>query len=460
MKKITILLLTLLLCFSLSSGAMAYTLSGNVSGGVFLGGITYVIAVSLDFSTIPPDMYIGLVLLGVGNYSVQNVPEGDYILFAFQDRDNNMTPSAEDYFGFYGGQLPEVLTVTGNMSGLNITIAPLPETTIEGTLTYGGSFTGLTLFEAATDPNFLNVAHYSILFDSTGSGDYTIFVEPGIYYIRAYIDLDFSFSYSAEEPGGYYGYPGAPQAVNVTGSSATGINFTMFDPVTPNFTVDLTPVNPPIIIPANGGAFSFNITIVNNGSSAMTVDAWTNVLLPDSTVYGPIILRTLVMQSGGQISRNLSQSVPASAPPGVYTYRAFVGDYPDVIYAQDSFIFQKIHNGGMSYGNFGGDNWGISGWEGESGANWTQPASFSTISASPNPFNPRTQIGFRLEKSGRIEVGVYDLRGRIAGELFEGGAEAGDYSIPFDGSGLTSGVYFLRVAADNQVETVKLMLLK
>jgi len=211
--------------------AAGYTLTGDISGGVFLGGITYVYAVSMDFSSGIPAFYIGLTPLGIGVYAVMNVPEGDYILFAYQDRDYNLIPSANDYYGFYGDTLPEILTVTGNMSDLDIEIAQLPFTFITGTLSYGGTNTGLTIVQAASDPLFTDINYFTILLDSTATGEYTMFADSGQYYVRAYMDLDLSFSMSEGDPSGYYGYPDPPQLVDVTGGSAQGIDINLYDPM-------------------------------------------------------------------------------------------------------------------------------------------------------------------------------------------------------------------------------------
>jgi hypothetical protein len=115
------------------------------------------------------------------------------------------------------------------------------------------------------------------------------------------------------------------------------------EPITPpNLIITMTPVNPPIVIPATGGNFQYNITITNNDVSPVTFDGWTNILLPNGSVVGPILLRpNLTLTPGGNIIRNLSQFIPATAPSGTYQYRGFVGMYPGTVYSQSSFNFTK-----------------------------------------------------------------------------------------------------------------------
>ncbi|TKJ42458.1 hypothetical protein CEE37_01890 [candidate division LCP-89 bacterium B3_LCP] len=106
--------------------------------------------------------------------------------------------------------------------------------------------------------------------------------------------------------------------------------------------VVLTPLNPPIQIPAIGGTFEFDVLIENLESSPVLCDIWTEAILPSGQPY-PLILREDVnIPAGGSIERTLSQNVPESAPAGSYSYHAYVGDHPNMVYAEDSFTFEKL----------------------------------------------------------------------------------------------------------------------
>ncbi len=78
----------------------------------------------------------------------------------------------------------------------------------------------------------------------------------------------------------------------------------------------------------------------------------------------------------------------------------------------------------------------------------------------PNPFNPSTNINFNLPESGLVTLKVYNLLGQEIAELVNGSMVSGSYSINFDASGLSSGVYIYRLQAGNQVQTKKMMLIK
>jgi mannan endo-1,4-beta-mannosidase len=78
----------------------------------------------------------------------------------------------------------------------------------------------------------------------------------------------------------------------------------------------------------------------------------------------------------------------------------------------------------------------------------------------PNPFNPSTIIGYQIPNTGHVTLKVYDILGREIVNLIHGMKEAGYYSVIFDGSRLSSGVYFYRLEAGKNIQVKKLILLK
>ncbi len=78
------------------------------------------------------------------------------------------------------------------------------------------------------------------------------------------------------------------------------------------------------------------------------------------------------------------------------------------------------------------------------------PAYQTNLTLYPNPFNPRTRIGFNLPAAGHILLAVFDARGRRVATLHEGTAAAGPVHFDWDGrddSGLVQpgGVYLFRL---------------
>jgi hypothetical protein len=75
------------------------------------------------------------------------------------------------------------------------------------------------------------------------------------------------------------------------------------------------------------------------------------------------------------------------------------------------------------------------------------PVEFSISQNYPNPFNPSTMINYQLPVSKHVTLKVYDILGREVETLVNGFKSAGSYEVEFDGSRLSSGVYFYRLTA-------------
>ena len=78
----------------------------------------------------------------------------------------------------------------------------------------------------------------------------------------------------------------------------------------------------------------------------------------------------------------------------------------------------------------------------------------------PNPFNPSTQISYSIPKDGMVALKIFDALGREVETLVNEARTVGRYEVTFDGSRLSSGVYFYRLVAGSYVFTRKLMLVK
>jgi len=78
----------------------------------------------------------------------------------------------------------------------------------------------------------------------------------------------------------------------------------------------------------------------------------------------------------------------------------------------------------------------------------------------PNPFNPMCNVQFTMCNAGNVKIVVYDVMGREVQTLVDERLSAGTYEVKFDGSGLTSGVYFYRMTTDGFAETRKMLLIK
>jgi hypothetical protein len=90
----------------------------------------------------------------------------------------------------------------------------------------------------------------------------------------------------------------------------------------------------------------------------------------------------------------------------------------------------------------------------------TLPSTFSLHANYPNPFNAQTIISYDLPKEANVKLEVYDLLGRKVATLTEGMQEAGTHQADWDGSGVSSGLYFYRLKTGDYSDIKKMTLLK
>jgi len=88
------------------------------------------------------------------------------------------------------------------------------------------------------------------------------------------------------------------------------------------------------------------------------------------------------------------------------------------------------------------------------------PSVFRLEQNYPNPFNPSTTIKFSIPSSEFVTLKVFDLLGREVATLVDEYKPAGSYEVQFEGSSLSSGIYFYRLKAREFNSTKKLVLNK
>ncbi|MCI0717124.1 MAG: T9SS type A sorting domain-containing protein [Chlorobi bacterium] len=88
------------------------------------------------------------------------------------------------------------------------------------------------------------------------------------------------------------------------------------------------------------------------------------------------------------------------------------------------------------------------------------PTVYSLSQNYPNPFNPVTNIKFAIPNGGLVKIAVYDITGREVAALVNQSLNAGSYTVDFDASSLSSGVYFYSISAGNFTDTKKMVLIK
>jgi len=88
------------------------------------------------------------------------------------------------------------------------------------------------------------------------------------------------------------------------------------------------------------------------------------------------------------------------------------------------------------------------------------PQNFYLSQNYPNPFNPSTSIEFSIPQESFVELKVFDVLGNEVVNLINEEKDQGVYTVTFNASGLSSGIYFYTLRADGFVQTKKMLLLK
>jgi hypothetical protein len=82
------------------------------------------------------------------------------------------------------------------------------------------------------------------------------------------------------------------------------------------------------------------------------------------------------------------------------------------------------------------------------------------LSVYPNPFNPSTQISLLLEKTAKVNLQLFDIRGVLIKTILEQTLVPGDHKFIVDGDDLSSGIYFLHLITEKQKLSRKILLSK
>jgi len=88
------------------------------------------------------------------------------------------------------------------------------------------------------------------------------------------------------------------------------------------------------------------------------------------------------------------------------------------------------------------------------------PDVFALNQNYPNPFNPSTEISFDLPVASHVELTIFNILGQKVETLVDSEMEAKSYTITWDATPYSSGVYFYRIVAKDFTETKKMLMLK
>jgi hypothetical protein len=125
-----------------------------------------------------------------------------------------------------------------------------------------------------------------------------------------------------------------------------------------------------------------------------------------------------------------------------------------------SFVDSRVTNGTYTYRLRQIDFDGSYEYSYEAELDFTSPSVYSLEQNYPNPFNPSTKINFSIAEGGLVKLSVYNLLGQEVMNLLNENKEAGNHSVEFNASSLTSGVYFYKIETLQFTQTRKMILSK
>ena len=88
------------------------------------------------------------------------------------------------------------------------------------------------------------------------------------------------------------------------------------------------------------------------------------------------------------------------------------------------------------------------------------PTSTTLNQNYPNPFNPSTMINFTVGKRSYVNLSIYNQNGQLLSIVVNGEKEPGNYTVNYEASGLSAGIYYYTLTTDNKDITKKMILIK
>ena len=179
---------------------------------------------------------------------------------------------------------------------------------------------------------------------------------------------------------------------------------------------------------------NFLTSVINpNGSDGTTWFEWGTSTLYESSTEPDSLAQSFAVSEHIRELHGLQSGT-------IYHYRAVVQTSQGKYYGMDSELHQESENGIFSPVDIINH--------------------YSLLQNYPNPFNPKTKIRFDLPKASYVTLKVFNLLGQEVATLADEKKEAGSYEIQFDGSMLTSGMYFYRLQTKDYTNIKKFLLLK
>lgn len=312
------------------------------------------------------------------------------------------------------------------------------------------------------------------------------------------------------------------EAINISGAVSAGGGGIRMGDSNPKFYNNIIMLNkglygPGIVLNYSGGTFKNNIVIQNSGATSfggggafwiLGTSPGTSRILENNTILnnsavtgtgGILCYSSLIVIRNNIIRGNSTSQIALSGGSVTATYNNVQGGFTgagnisdEPLFADSNYILQSsspcIDKGDSSiqYNDVADPNNGTlakypsrGGIRNDMGAYGGQlarlltaqligipnignelPGTFSLYQNYPNPFNPKTKIIFDIAKSEFTKLAVNDILGREISVLIDEFKQAGRYSVSFNASALSSGIYFYTLQSGGVKETKKMILSK
>ena len=223
--------------------------------------------------------------------------------------------------------------------------------------------------------------------------------------------------------------------------------------------ITATPQSPPVIFPAGGGFFDFDVTLSNNTNTDWTVDYWNTVTIPIGEEIGPQIGPfTTTVPANGTFATTLTMEVPPRPPAATYGFNMKVGNFPNAVATTSFDIIKTAGPTPAKTTSPRSEDW-------EPSTDGVLPVAFAVEQNYPNPFNPSTTIAYQLPAAENVSLVIYDLTGRQVRELLNENKESGFYTVYWDGRNqggqtVATGLYIYQIRAGQFNQTRKMLFMK
>ncbi len=223
--------------------------------------------------------------------------------------------------------------------------------------------------------------------------------------------------------------------------------------VGPEPLTDLHIINP-LKVYAAGGDFEYGSSYVSTTNGGLN---WVYDTLGVFGVASAIDFRT---PNEGWIALGTSQKYSYTLNGGLNWNSTYT---PDSVILTDIDFTDSLH--GYAIGYFGT----LLKYDGTTSAVGNAnsdefPDAFTLEQNYPNPFNPITRIKYAIAEEGDVQLSVYDISGKLVSVLQNSFQRPGSYSVEFNGSGHSSGIYWCTLrftrGSSSYSKSIKLMLVK